>query len=547
MKTEKSLNKNDVIELEITGFTSEGSGVGHYNGQAVFVSGAAAGDTIECLIIKAKKNYAIGKIQNILKASPDRIQPDCGVFPRCGGCAYRHISYEAEMRLKYDKVKDALQRLGHLDVIPEKIVGADSPDRYRNKAQYPVATVNGRLMTGFFAPFSHRVIDCKNCLLQPEEFSAILKCVAKWSEKYKIESYDETTHKGLLRHIYIRKGFETGEIMVCLVINGERIFKPNELINSLLKTNENIKTIVINENTEDTNVILGKKCTVIYGNGYIEDVLCGCRFRISPLSFYQVNHDQAQRLYEKAAEYALKNQPETILDLYCGAGTIGLSMAQKVKNLIGVEIVEDAIKDAKINAKINNISNARFLCADAVKAAEKLEREHLKPDTVIIDPPRKGCDEELIAGVVRMYPETIVYVSCDPATLARDCSILNEKGYEIKECTPFDLFPRTVHVETVCLLSKLNTKQHIEVDIHMDELDLTDAEKKATYGEIKEYVLEHTGLKVSSLYIAQVKQKCGIIERENYNKPKSEDAKQPQCPPDKEKAIKKALLHFGMI
>ena len=453
MKNE-TLSKNDVIELEITGFTSEGSGVGHYNGQAVFVAGAAAGDTVEALIIKCKKNYAIGKIQHILKASADRIQPDCGVFPRCGGCAYRHINYEAEKRLKYEKVQNALQRLGHLDVTPEAIVGAQEPDRYRNKAQYPVAMSNGRLMTGFYAPFSHRVIDCKNCLLQPEEFGAILRTIAKWSERYKIPSYDETTGKGLLRHIYIRKGFETNEIMVCLVINGDRIFKQTELINSLLKTNENIKTILINENTEDTNVILGKNCTTLYGKGYIEDILCGKRFRISPLSFYQVNHDQAQLLYEKAAEYALSGKCETLLDLYCGAGTIGLTMADKVKKLIGVEIVEEAISDAEINAKLNNVTNARFICADAARAAEMLEKEELAPDTVILDPPRKGCDDELISSVVRMNPETIVYVSCDPASLARDCAKLKEHGYNIEECTPFDLFPRTVHVESVVKLKK---------------------------------------------------------------------------------------------
>ena len=450
-----SLKKNDEIELEITGFSSEGSGVGHYNGQAVFVAGAAAGDTVQVVIIKAKKNYAIGKILNILKASPDRTAPDCGVFPRCGGCQYRHITYEAEKRIKHQKVTDALQRIGHIDVTPLPIVGAEEADRYRNKAQYPVETVNGRLMTGFYAPFSHRVIDCKNCLLQPAEFGDILKVIAKWTEKYKILSYDEEIQKGLLRHIYIRKAFETGEIMVCLVINGDKIFKTNELVTALTQANSNIRTVLLNRNTEDTNVILGDKCTTLFGNGYIEDILCGKRFRISPLSFYQVNHDQAQRLYEKAAEYAIGENTKTLIDLYCGAGTIGLTMADKVEKLIGVEIVPEAIADAKVNAKLNGVTNARFICADAAEAARQIKEKGIRPDTVILDPPRKGCDDALISTVTEMSPERIVYVSCDPATLARDCEKLNAAGYNVIEATPFDLFPRTVHVENVVLLSKI--------------------------------------------------------------------------------------------
>ena len=449
-----SLRKNDVIEIEITGFSSEGSGVGHHDGQAVFVTGAATGDTVECVIIKAKKNYAIGKMLNVLKASPDRIIPDCPAFPRCGGCQYRHISYEAEMRIKTQKVRDAFRRIGHLDIVPEEVKGASDTDRYRNKAQYPVETVNGRLLTGFYAPFSHRVIDCKSCMLQPAEFSDILKIVAKWSEKYKIPSYNETTSKGLLRHIYIRKAFVTGEIMVCLVINGEKIFKSDELISALIKANSNIKTVLLNFNTEDTNVIMGKKEKVLYGKGYIEDILCGKRFRISPLSFYQVNHAQAQKLYEKAAEFAITPDTKVLLDMYCGAGTIGLTMADKVETLIGVEIVPEAVRDAEINAKLNNTENARFICADAAKAAKTLENEGISPDTVILDPPRKGCDKELLETVVKMNPDRIVYVSCDPATLARDLAILEENGYKTQAAIPFDLFPRTVHVECVSYLIK---------------------------------------------------------------------------------------------
>ena len=456
MSESSFLKKNDTVELEITSLASTGNGVGHYNGIAVFVAGAAIGDTVECLIIKTKKTYAIGKIVNIVKASPDRIVPDCRVFPRCGGCNFRHISYEAELGVKQRKVEDAFRRIGHLDVAPEKITGCENPDRYRNKAQYPVETVNGRLMTGFYAPFSHRVIDCKNCLLQPESFADILKAVAKWSEKYKISAYNEETKKGLLRHIYIRKGFETGQTMVCLVINGEKIFKADKLIEALKNADETVCTVLLNHNTQDTNVVLGERCTVLYGKGYIEDILCGVRFRISPLSFYQVNHDAAQKLYEKASEFALDENTKTVMDLYCGAGTIGLSMAHRVEKIIGVEIVPEAIEDAKINAKINGIKNSEFLCMDAAEAAEKLRARGEKPDTVIVDPPRKGCDEALLHTVSEMQPKKIVYVSCDPATLARDCEILTTLGWQVEKAAPFDLFPRTVHVETVVLMSKIN-------------------------------------------------------------------------------------------
>ena len=452
MKQTGSLKKNDTIELEITGYSSEGSGVGRYNGQAVFVDGAAAGDTAACVIIKAKPNYAVGKIVHILKASQDRVQPDCGVFPRCGGCRYRHVTYEAELRLKYQKVADAFARIGHLDVTLQPIVGADSPARYRNKAQYPVYMANGRLSAGFYAPFSHRVIDAKDCLLQPENFGAILKTVARWAEKYKITTYDEATGKGLLRHIYLRKGFATNETMVCLVINGEKIFQTEVLLAALLKADASIKTVLLNHNTENTNVILGRRCTVLYGDGYIEDILCGKRFRISPLSFYQVNREQTQRLYEKAAEFALAGGAKTLLGLYCGAGTIGLTMADKVERLIGVEIVPEAVEDAKVNAALNGVENAEFICADAAAAAAQLRERGIAPDVIILDPPRKGCDEALIRTVAEMGPERIVYVSCDPATLARDCERLAACGYAVETAVPFDLFPRTVHIETVVLM-----------------------------------------------------------------------------------------------
>lgn len=451
---ETKLKKNDIIDLEITGYTSEGSGVGHANGMAVFVAGAAAGSTVEALIIKAKSNYAVGKLKSVIRQSEDAAPSDCSVFPRCGGCVFRHITYEAELRHKEQRVKDAFARIGHLEVPVEPIRGGARYNHYRNKAQYPVETVNGRLVAGFYAPFSHRVVGCRNCLLQPPEFEGILKVISRWAEKYKIPAYDERRHAGLLRHIYLRKGFATGEIMVCLVINGEKIYKTKELTEALLKENKHIKTVLLNHNTADTNVILGKENTVLAGPGYIEDILCGKRFRISPLSFYQVNHDQAERLYAQAADFAIAEGTETVLDLYCGAGTIGLTMADKIKTLIGVEIVEAAVKDAETNAALNGITNAEFICADAAAAAETLRARGVKPDTVIMDPPRKGCDAALLHTVAGMGPERIVYVSCDPATLARDCAMLETLGYKTQTAVPFDLFPRTSHVETVVLMTK---------------------------------------------------------------------------------------------
>lgn len=448
------LKKNQDIEIEITGITTEGSGVGHYDGIAVFVPNTATGDIIDCHIIKTKKNYAVGKINHILKAAASRIAPDCEVFSKCGGCVFRHINYNAECEMKKQRVIDAFARLGHIEITPEEIIKSGRENRYRNKAQYPVREENGIIKVGFFAQNSHRVIDCSDCMLQPKEFGKIVSAVKKWTEKNRITVYNEETHKGLLRHIYIRKAFKTNQIMVCLVINGHKLPKKDDLIVSLLKCTDNITSIVVNENTNDSNVILGKKCYTIWGSDYIEDILCGVRVRISPLSFYQINRDQAEKLYIKAAEYAELSENDTLLDLYCGAGTIGLSMARKVKNLIGVEIIPEAIEDAKINAEINNITNAEFICGDAPEAARILKERGIKPDVIIVDPPRKGCAAELLDTIDEMNPKRLVYISCDPATLARDCAILKEKGYEVQKVTPVDMFPKTAHVECVVRLCR---------------------------------------------------------------------------------------------
>ncbi len=451
----KLLDKNQQITLDITGFSAEGSGVGHFEGMAVFVPGAAAGDKLLVHIIMAKKNYAIGKIVKIIKSAKIRCESDCTAFPRCGGCVFRHIKYSAELELKQQRVKDAFQRIGHLCIEPQLILSLEGTkiDRYRNKAQYPVRKESANVSIGFFAEKSHRVIDCKSCKLQPSEFEKILEAFSEWIREKFISVYNEDTKEGLLRHIYLRKAFATGEIMVCAVINSQKLPFADLLISKLIKAEPGIKSIAININTEDTNVILGNKCSIIWGSDYIEDILCDIKVRLSPLSFYQVNHDGAEMLYSKAAQYAALTGKETVLDLYCGAGTIGLTMAKNAKKVIGVEIISEAVRDAVTNAEINNIKNAEFLCMDAEKAALKLQSEKTNCDVVVVDPPRKGCDRELLNVIAEIAPSRIVYVSCDPATLARDCEILTEKGYEIKEATPVDMFPRTAHVETVVLLS----------------------------------------------------------------------------------------------
>lgn len=546
------LQKNQVLTLQVERLSSDGSGVAHSpEGETVFIPGAAPGDEARVRIVKDCKRYAFGILDEVLTPSPDRIPVDCAVAGPCGGCSLRHLDYAAELRAKQENVADAFARIGGLDVPVLPIVGSPEIDRYRNKVQFPVGTDKaGRPCIGFYAGRTHRIVPCPDCRLQPGVLNEIGNTLCAFFAEKGIHPYNEETGKGLVRHIFLRRGAHSGQIMVCLVCTRAKLPSADELCTRLKEAFPDIVTILLNVNAKNTNVILGSETHTLYGQGYIEDTLCGVPVQLGPLSFYQVNTLAAEQLYGIAAEYAQLTPDDLLLDLYCGMGTIGLSMADHCRELVGVEIVPEAIESAKANAARMSAAvsaKSRFFCADAGQAAAQLAAEGLHPDVVMLDPPRKGCDEATLSAVVRMAPRRVVYVSCNPATAARDAAWLEQNGYHAEKVQPVDLFPRTKHVETVCLLSKLNAKQHIEVDIHMDELDLTDAEKKATYSEIKEYVLEHTGLKVSSLYIAQVKQKCGIIERENYNKPKSDDAKQPQCPPDKEKAIKEALKHFGMI
>lgn len=453
------LQKNQLAETEITGITSEGNGVGRVEGMAVFVPQTAAGDYVRVKIVKVLKSYAFGIVDEILTPSPDRTEPDCPVFRKCGGCAFRHISYEAELRVKSSFVSDSFRRLGGFDIQCEEILGCEERDWYRNKAQYPVAMQDGKAVCGFYANRSHRVIPYTACRLQPEIFQQIVDFVIAYINEKKIPAYDEASGKGLVRHIYIRKGYHSGEIMLCVVSKGNRAVETvRQMISEtdILKRFPDIKSVVVNINPDNTNVILGKKNVTVWGTDNITDIMCGNRISLSPMSFYQVNTKQAEKLYEIAAEFADLRGDEEVFDLYCGAGTIGLSMIDKLNHLTGVEVVKQAVENAKLNAEANNIENADFICGDAGEIAEKLQKEGRRPDVVIVDPPRKGCDGLTLESIVKMAPEKIVMISCNPATAARDCKILcsEENGYRLERVNGVDLFPSTIHVECVVLMSR---------------------------------------------------------------------------------------------
>ena len=546
------LQKNQILTLRIERLSSDGSGVAHSaDGEAVFVPGTAPGDEARVRIVKDCGRYAFGILDELLTPSPDRIPVDCPVADPCGGCSLRHLDYAAELRAKQESVLDAFRRIGGLEVPVLDILPSPEVDRYRNKVQFPVGVdKNGAPCIGFYAGRTHRIVPCPDCKLQPGVLNEIGNALCAFFAQQGIRPYDEQSGKGLVRHIFLRRGAHSGQIMVCLVCTRAKLPHAEQLCTALREQFPAISTILLNVNAKNTNVILGGENHILYGPGYIEDTLCGVPVRLGPLSFYQVNTLAAERLYGVASQYAQLTPDDTLLDLYCGMGTIGLSMADQCRELIGVEIVPEAIESAKANAARMGetvAAKSRFFCADAGQAATQLAAEGLHPDIVMLDPPRKGCDEATLSAVVRMAPRRVVYVSCNPATAARDAAWLEKNGYHAEKVQPVDLFPRTKHVEAVLLLTKLNVERHIEVDVSMDELDVTAAESKATYNEIRDYVWEHYQFKVSNLYIAQVKQKHGIIERENYHKAKNENAKHPQCPKEKEDAIVEALKHFQMI
>ena len=547
------LQKNQILTLRIERLSSDGSGVAHSpDGETVFVPGAAPGDEADVRIVKDCKRYAFGILDHLRTPSPDRIPVDCAVAGPCGGCSLRHLDYTAELRAKQENVTDAFRRIGGLDVPVLDICPSPEVDRYRNKVQFPVGLdKNGNPCIGFYAGRTHRIVPCPDCKLQPGVLNDIGNALCRFFAENGIQPYNEETGRGLVRHIFLRRGAHSGQIMVCLVCTRPNLPHADALCTRLREQFADIATILLNVNSKNTNVILGTETHTLYGPGYIEDTLCGVPVQLGPLSFYQVNTLAAERLYGIAAQYAQLTPDDLLLDLYCGMGTIGLSMVDHCRELVGVEIVPEAIESAKANAaRMGDAVAAKscFFCADAGQAATRLAAEGLHPDVVMLDPPRKGCDEATLSAVVRMAPRRVVYVSCNPATAARDAAWLEQNGYHTEQVQPVDLFPRTKHCETVVLLSKgeVDSKK-IRVEFSLEDMDMSEFQDGATYPQIKEYVLEHTGLKVSNLYISQIKRKCGIGVGKNYNLPKSEDSRQPQCPPEKEKAIREAFKYFGMI
>ncbi len=447
------LIKNEIYEAIITDYTSEGQGVAHIEGCAVFIPNSIAGEKYRVRIEKAQKTWAAGKIVEILEKSPHRCNRECPVAKLCGGCDFWHMDYEEESRLKAERVRNCLNRIGGESLESVEILSAPTFYGYRNKAQYPVAAKKGRAYAGFFRAGTHDVVENKRCLILTEESDRVKDAVMDYVNQFRVPAYDELAHKGLLRHIYVRRGAVSGEILLCLVINGRSIPKAHELIGRLKKI-PGFATLVLSVNTRKGNAVLGDKFVTLHGPGYIEDTLCGLNFRLSPRSFYQVNHHQAQRLYEAAISQAGITKDDTVLDLYCGVGTITLAMAGAAGKVIGVEVIPQAVADARDNARRNGIENVEFFCGDAGEAALALERDGIRADVAVVDPPRKGLSADTIEALHRMGPRRIVYVSCDPATLARDVALLKERGYALQSALAADLFPRCAHVETVVCLSR---------------------------------------------------------------------------------------------
>ena len=588
------MNKNDLFELTITDMGTDGEGIGHYDGMTFFVKDALIGDVITARALKLKKNYGYARVEEIKSPSTFRVEAECPLHRSCGGCQIQALSYDKQLEFKNEKVRNNVIRIGgfdpeFIDSVMQPVVGMDKPHRYRNKAQFPVGKdKNGNLVTGFYASRTHSIIPVTDCLLGVKENEKILDIVKSWMGENHIEPYNEETHKGLVRHVLIRFGFTSKEIMVCLIINGKSLPASDSLCEKLSEI-PGMTSVSYNVNTEKTNVILGKRTECIWGQPYISDTIhlrtypdfketgLGIEYQISPQSFYQVNPEQTEKLYSTALEFAGLTGKESVWDLYCGIGTISLFLSQKAKQVYGVEIVPQAIEDAKNNARLNGITNAEFFVGkaeevlpefyanaagdagtdmisadgnngeDTNRCRDGRNRDMLRPDVIVVDPPRKGCDERCLDTMLKMEPDRIVYVSCDSATLARDLKILCQGGYEIRKIQVFDQFAHSVHVETVVKLSLKRDTPKIEVTMEPDDESNYTPQEKATYSKIKEYVKEKYGVNVHTSYIAQVKRMCGLDMGENYNKSKKENPEVKQCPQEKVEYIKDALRHFGVL
>lgn len=543
------LRRNDVFEMTCESFGQDAQGVCRHEGMAVFVPGLLPGERAMVRIVKPEKRYAFGRIETLLDASPDRAEPFCPIYRRCGGCSCQHMTYETSLRFKQDQVQQLLTRVGGLDIAVPPVLGMDEPFAYRNKGAYPVGEVHGEPVCGFFAPRSHDLIPLPacGCRIQGEDSHAATQAVLAWMKQTGVRAYDEVTGKGLMRHIMTRST-TSGGLMVVLVATRRDIPARDLLIRLLRGAVPGLLSLCLCVNSRRTNVILSDELYTLWGQPVMEDTLHGLRFSVSPLSFFQVNPVQTERLYQLAFDFAQLTGSETVVDAYCGAGTISLMLAQKAARVIGIEIVEPAIENARENAARNGISNAEFIVGATEDVLPRLVEGGLRPDVIVVDPPRKGCEEAVLRAILAAQPRRVVYVSCGAPTLARDARILCEGGYAPESVQCVDMFCWTGAVETVMCFSK-GTYPHrsVKVEFPLEGLNVAQLQGSATYEQIKAYVLEHSGLKVSTLYITQVKQKYGILSRECYNKPKSEDAKQPQCPPDKEAAIVEALKFYGLI
>ena len=537
-----------MVTVPIDGYSSEAFGVCHLDGRAVFVPRALPGESWEIRIVKVTSAAIYARGERLLSPSPARRSPDCPCFALCGGCDTRHMSYEEELRFKLGRVNDALRHIGRQSVTASEILGSDRVERYRNKAIFAVGEVEGRAAFGFYRERSHSLIPIESCLIQSEVSCRAARAVTDFMNTHTIPAFDEATGRGVVRHVFCREATHTTDAVACIVAARGFGALTQSLVEALRAACPELTGIVLNINKTRGNTVLSGDFYTLWGRAGMEDSLCGLTFSIAPQAFFQVNAPQAEKLYRRAVEYAQLSPDSLALDLYCGAGTITLCLAREAGRVIGAEIVPEAIENANGNAARNGITNAEFLCADAGQAASMLAERHLRPEVIVVDPPRKGMDETTIAAIAKMAPARVVYVSCNPATMARDILRLNAYGYALSKATAVDLFPRTKHVETVVLLSKgeIDSKK-VRVEFSLEDMDMSDFQDKATYTQIKDYVLEHSGLKVSNLYISQIKRKCGLEVGKNYNLPKAEDSRQPQCPPEKENAIREAMKYFGMI
>ena len=539
------LKKNDEITVEIEKFGGE-MGIAHLDGMTLFVQNALPDEQVLARAQKVEKNCAFLKTLRVLRPSEDRQTPPCPYYEKCGGCVCQHMTYSLSLEMKRERVRDALTRIGGISVDVPPLLGMDDPWRYRNKTALPVSGMRGSPVIGFYAPRSHRVVPVDGCLIAKEESDEVLRAVRLWMAKFMVEPYDEVTRRGLIRHVMSRVSRE-GKVMAVIVAAKDALPHEQELKALLRAAVPGLVCLYLNINKRGDNVILGPENRLLFGQERLEDALCGLRYALSPLSFFQVNPVQTEKLYQTALDFADLQGHETVADLYCGAGTISLLLAKKAQSVIGIEIVPQAIRDAEENARRNGIQNAEFHAAAAEELLPKLVEKGLRPDVIVLDPPRKGCEEKVLAAIAQCAPEKVVYVSCDPATLARDAKYLCAHGYAAQKCQSVDMFCQTGHVETVILLSQQKPDTTIRVGIDLKPEDVTAAESKATYADLKAYIEEKYGFKVSNLYIAQAKAAMGIKERENYNLPKSENSRQPVCPPPKMKAIQEALRHFKMI